>query len=202
SNGSAYGDLDNDGDYDLVVNNVNMEAFVYENLTTNQYLKIKLRGTDGNRNALGAQVTVYAGDGAQTMESWTARGFQSSVDPDLIFGLGSQSTIDSVVVIWTDRQVQTLRDGITANQTLTVEYEGGRPFSEQPEPAPLFAASTAQIFPEIPVHQENDYLDYDHERLIPHAASTEGPRMVTGDVDGDGAEDFILLGAADQPDQL
>jgi hypothetical protein len=202
SNGSAYGDLDNDGDYDLVINNVNMEAFVYENVTTNQFLKIKLRGTGANKNALGAQVTVYTPNGIQTMESWTARGFQSSVDPDLIFGLGKEATIDSVVVVWPDRKVQVVTDGLAPNQTLVIEYKGGRPFAKPALPAPLFHVSTPQLFHQTPVHQENDYLDYDHERLIPHASSTEGPRVVKGDVNGDGAEDFILLGASGQPDQL
>lgn len=205
SNGSAYGDLDNDGDYDLVVNNVNMNAFVYENKTSNHnYLKVKLKGYQKNPNGLGAQVKLFAGDSEQMMESYTARGFQSSVDPDLIFGLGDKKEVDSLVVIWPDlnRQVVAGND-LVVNSTLKIEYqESGKNFSPPKPISPLYKSANAGLFSELPTHTENNYLDYDHERLIPHASSTEGPKIVKGDVNGDGEEDFILLGAAGQADQL
>ena len=204
SNGSAYGDLDNDGDYDLVINNVNMEAFVYENkIENNNYLKIKLKGPEQNPNGIGTQIKVFTADQQQVMESYTARGFQSSVDSDLIFGLGKNKTIDSLVVIWPDLEIQIIAGKeIAINSTVTMTYnKSGTDFKIIPSGTALFEADAKQFSP-LPLHVENAYLDYDHERLIPHASSTEGPKIVKGDVNGDGAEDFILLGAAGQADQL
>jgi hypothetical protein len=205
SNGAAYGDLDNDGDYDLVVNNVNMEAFVYENKSSgNNYLKIKLRGADKNKHGLGAQVKLFADGELQVLESFSARGFQSSVDADLIFGLGNKKSIDSLIVIWPDLKKQVVRGSdIQINTTKEIQYQPSGGISSPDRPARALAIeNTSKIFPNAPTHIENNYLDFDHERLIPHASSTEGPKLIKGDVNGDGGEDFILLGAAGQPDQL
>jgi len=205
SNGSAYGDLDNDGDYDLVVNNVNMDAFVYENKNRdNHHLKVKLIGSAKNPSGIGSAVKVFAGGQLQVMESCTARGFQSSVDPDLIFGLDSLKTIDSLMVIWPDLKVQVI-DGkkVPIDSTLEVKYaDADRNFVREAVKPPLLEVNTSRLFPAVPSHVENPYLDYDHERLLPHASSTETPRMVKGDVNGDGEEDLILLGASGQANQL
>jgi enediyne biosynthesis protein E4 len=206
SNGSAYGDLDNDGDYDLVINNVNMNAFVYENKGLgNNYLKIKLKGSTKNPKAIGTQVKVFSKGQVQTMESYTSRGFESSVDPDLIFGLGSAKTIDSLVVIWPDLETKVIKGSdVSVNSTFVISYDSTstRRFNKTPSAAPEFISNTDKIFSSIPTHVENEYLDYDHERLLPHASSTEGPRIVQGDVNGDKKDDFILLGSAGQADQL
>lgn len=205
SNGSAYGDLDNDGDYDLVINNVNMEAFVYENKVKDQHhLKIKLKGAAKNPNGIGAQVKLFAGGQMQVMESYAARGFQSSVDSDLIFGLANKSTIDSLVVIWPTLEMNVIKGkDLAIDSTFEVKYQKStRKFVKARSLAEMFEVNSTKLFPTLPTHIENSYLDYDHERLIPHASSTEGPKIITGDVNQDGAEDFILLGAADQADQL
>jgi len=206
SNGSAYGDLDNDGDYDLVINNVNMPAFVYENkIKGRNYLKVKLKGLSKNPDGIGTQVQLFAAGQKQVMESFTARGFQSSVDPDLIFGLGNVSAIDSLVVIWPDLKVQSINGkGIPLNTNFEVKYqESTNTFNDTRKVSKsLLLTSNAKLFSEQPTHIENAYLDYDHERLIPHASSTEGPKIVKGDVNGDREEDFILLGAAGQANQL
>jgi enediyne biosynthesis protein E4 len=111
SNGSAFGDLDNDGDYDLVVNNVNMESFIYENKNEEKhYIKVKLRGPKSNRFGIGAQVKLYYPGGQQVMESYLARGFQSSVDGDLIFGLGNATKVDSLVIVWPDLSLQSVNE--------------------------------------------------------------------------------------------
>lgn len=205
SNGSAYGDLDNDGDYDLVINNVNMDAFIYKNNGNGgNFIKVKLKGDRLNTAALGTKVFLYDGGGVQMMESYTARGFQSSVDPDLIFGLGSSTEIDSLVVTWPDGKSQlVLGDTLEVNSTVQISPAHGRVIRNRPAASsPLFRNNSERFFGEIPKHNENSYQDFDHERLIPHASSTEGPRIIKGDVDGDGHEDVILLGASGQADQL
>jgi enediyne biosynthesis protein E4 len=208
SNGSAFGDLDNDGDYDLVVNNVNMDAFIYQNKSEgNNYLKVKLKGSTKNPDAIGTQVKLFSEGKLQVLESYTARGFQSSVDPDLIFGLGQMTAIDSLVVIWPNLGMQTVRGtDIPINSTIEITYQGlGKTFDKgdhSPSGAAFMYELDSSLFLTPPLHDENEYLDYNHERLIPHASSTEGPKIVKGDVNNDGEEDFILLGAADQANQL
>src|SRR5690606_38788456 len=123
SNGAAYGDLDNDGDLDLVVNNLNMESFIYRNntdtLLSRNYLKVKFKGEGKNPFGIGAQVRVFIEGKQQVAQNFPARGFQSSVEPHLLFGIGSATTVDSLVVVWPTFQKQTLTN-IKANQILTV----------------------------------------------------------------------------------
>jgi hypothetical protein len=209
SSGAAYGDLDGDGAPDLVVNNVDDTAFVYRNnaraLGRNHYLQLKLAGEGRNPFAVGARATVHAGDLQAVQELAPARGFQSSVDYTLTFGLGARSAADSVTVEWPDGRTTVLRQ-VTADQRLTVKQAGAAPArgaapSMPAGPRPLLADrtdATALGF----VHRENDFVDFDRERLIPKMLSTEGPGMAVADVNGDQLDDVFMGGAKGQAAQL
>jgi len=206
SNGAAYGDLDNDGDLDLVVNNVNMPAFVYRNeaeRTANNYLKIKFNGYAENPFGIGAKVTLRTRAGLQVLENYTTRGFESSVEPHLIFGLGSSEAIDQLEVIWPDGKRQTLAQ-VPANQTITLNHTEATETTpvQLSSPPPAFAEVSEELIQGKAQHQENTYNDFDHEILLWRMLSTEGPRVVAGDVNGDERDDFILLGAIDDEDKL
>ncbi len=208
SNGAAYGDLDQDGDLDLVVNNVNMPAFLYQNrseeITGNHFLSIQLKGSAQNPLGIGAKVQVFMGQKLQELQHYTTRGFQSSVSPGLIFGLGKQTTLDSLRIIWPDLKTQVLKNP-SANQVLTLSYSeaGDLPFQGNEEKlAPLFSPLAPSMLPSEATHQENEFNDFDQERLLPHGVSSEGPRIIRGDINGDSREDFILLGSAGDPNRL
>jgi len=201
SNGAAYGDLDNDGDLDLVVNNVNMQAFIYRNnsekLTENNYIKLKFEGADSNKFGIGANIRMYHDDKIVFQELIPSRGFQSSMDYTMTIGLGESKKIDSLRVLWPDDKSQKLTD-IGINQTLTLKYTDAEKKSypsNKKENQPFF---TEVNQPTLNPHKENSYQDFDYEGLISKLISQEGPALAIADINNDGNEDIFIGGASGQ----
>src|SRR5688572_11070486 len=204
SNGAAVSDLDNDGDLELVINNLDDEAFIYENTSAsrNNYLKIKLSGPAGNSDGLGAKVTIYSDGGTQYFENKTVRGYLSSNDPIVHFGLGKTSLVDSVIVKWNDGKGSNIK-AVKANQLLEIAYDKATPRSQnQSFPPTLFEEGTTQLVQSPFKHRENDFNEYKEQILLPHMFSKSGPFISTGDVDGDNETDFYVGGAAGQSGAL
>ncbi|BDS12610.1 VCBS repeat-containing protein [Aureispira anguillae] len=196
SNGLAYADLDNDGDLDLVINNIDFPASIYENTNpnNNNYLAIKLKGTSKNKFAIGTRITIYTKAGQQMLEHFPTRGFQSSVDYKLHFGLGKQNKVDKMVIRWPDQKTTVLKN-IRANQLLTLDYEQAK-FSK------LLTKETKPIFQDISKdfnldyqHKENYFNDFNREVLLPHMLSKQGPYLTVADINQDGLDD-LFIGAA------
>jgi hypothetical protein len=206
SNGAAYADLDNDGDMDLIVNNINDYAFVYRNnsekIYKNHYLKVKLTGSGLNKDGIGARVDIICDGRTYTQEFMPSRGYMSSVDHALIFGLGQATQIDKLRIIWPDLRIQRLTN-IETDQTITLKIEDAKN-EELPPPItnhPIFKSlnnDSSDLF----VHKENNYIDFKKQPLLPYLLSTQGPFMATGDVNNDGMEDVFIGGAKGYPGKM
>ena len=204
SNGGAYADLDNDGDLDLVINNLNDPAFVYENTLNaddpppkQHYLAVQLAGDTLNPRGIGATLHLYYAGQQQFYEHYPTRGYLSTVDARAHFGLGATDRIDSLRVQWPDGRSQLLTD-LPTDQTITLAYqeaEAMHPEVSPPAKSPLLA-NVAGRYGLTFKHREKDAIDYNIQRTLPHKLSQYGPAIAVGDVDGNGQEDVYLGGAA------
>jgi len=196
SNGAAYGDLDNDGDLDLIVNNLNQPAFIYKNnsreINKHHYIGIQLEGIAPNRFAIGSKVELYQNGTKQTRELIPNRGFQSSVDLKIIFGLGNNPKIDSLKIYWPNSTYRTITN-IKADSLYRFTYSKEDPVFVQPEKATTIFTTVPAGVLEVPV--EDNYVDIYQERNIPRLISREGPRAAVADVNGDGRDDLFIGGA-------
>ena len=204
SNGAAHADLDNDGDLDIVVNNVNMPSFIYRNNTkvdkNHNYIKLTFKGGDKNKFAVGTTVRLYHNNLSVLQELIPSRGFQSSMDHDMTIGLGSSTTIDSLRVIWPDDKTQLLKN-VKANQTLKLSItDASETYVPVKKNKPTLLKEITN--PTLIAHKENNYSDFDFEGLIAKKLSQEGPAIAIGDIDNDGNDDIFIGGAKGQTSML
>ncbi len=203
SNGAAYADLDKDGDLDIIVNNIEDAPFIYENLLIQRghteqgnYLNIQLVGSPQNKRAIGAKAVVFKSGKQIIAENFPVRGYQSAVQIGLHLGLGDTTDIDSIIVIWPDQTWQQL-ESVAFNKTIVLRWQTGLPLFDYAslqkgfhKPFQLVDA-TDEVGLDF-VHDENPFVEFNRERLIPHMVSSEGPALAVGDVNGDGLEDVFL----------
>ncbi|MEO0330739.1 MAG: VCBS repeat-containing protein, partial [Bacteroidota bacterium] len=215
SNGAAYADLDNDGDLDIVVNNINDSAFVYRNqLYENErdkhnFFRVALEGSEINPQGIGAKLLIrYGGGKVQYVENARYRGYLSTVEEQQHFGLGEYNAVDSLLIIWPDGKRQLLLD-IPANQTLTLAYSDAQEISQDINQEVIPSASARALFREAAEnydiqfeHQEQDMIDFNWQRTLPHKLTQNGPGVAVGDVNGDDLDDFYVAGSANQSGTL
>ena len=205
SNGAAYADLDNDGDLDLVMNCIDEKALVLKNNSpAKNYLSISFKGEGANTFGIGAKAYVFEKEKMQYQQLMLTRGFQSSVDTRLHFGLHTSATIDSLLIVWPDQRYQVVKN-VTANKQLIVEQKNASGMFKQD----AFFKPSKELFTDITTninlnwkHQEDSFDDFNVQYLIPHAESTRGPKLAVADVNGDGLDDFYVCGARGQAGAL
>ncbi|SIQ79417.1 VCBS repeat-containing protein [Maribacter ulvicola] len=214
SNGAAFADLDNDGDLDYIVNNINDEALIFQNNTNHKdglhnYLSIALIDAPSKSKKTGAKIVLRFGDDTfQYHEHYTYRGYMSTVEDIAHFGLGHKKQVESVEVLWADNKFQKLKN-IESNQRLIIKYENATSIAPENLTFPLVAKKEKPIFKEVSkdkrltyLHEEKDIVDYNIQRTIPHKLTQNGPVTATGDLNGDGIEDFIVGSSTGMSPQL
>ena len=198
SNGVAYSDLDNDGDLDLIINNLEDRASIYENNTSvNNYITLSLYGKN-NQMPMGAKIHCYVKDNYQFQEYNLSRGYMSSVSPKIHFGLAENTQIDRLVIEWPDGKETELKN-LKSNQHLTINYEKESELSTTSKNKTLSKKFETLVQQNPFIHRENPYDDFKEEILLPHKNSTLGPALAVGDLNGDDREDYVVGGAIGQP---
>ncbi len=204
SNGAAYADFDNDGDLDLIINNINEPASLYRNTTTKNYLQVQCNGGSRNTRGIGTKVYIFNKGKIQMQQLQNSRGFQSAVEPIFTFGMDSTAFADSILIVWPGNTCQTLKN-VKTNQRLVVKVEDARTiFSLQqyfPAPAPEYTDIATQSGINF-THIENRFEDFNTQYFIPHKLSTLGPKVAVGDINNDKLADFFICGAKGQSGQL
>lgn len=207
SNGAAFADLDNDGDLDYVVNNINDLAFVYRNNTIGKlndhinYLKVRLKGRANNTQAIGSKVEVWSSGTYQFYEHFLTRGYISSVDPTIHFGLSGNTVVDSIKITWPGSTSETILKNVKANQLLLVDESGAKPrpraLNKSGNENFLFLKDNNAV---QYMHQEEDFIDFfQNQRILQHKFSQVGPCMAKGDLNQDGIDDLIVGGSDESP---
>ena len=199
SNGAAYADFDNDGDLDIIVNNIHDQVFLYKNSANelagddHHFISFRLNGPPGNPMAIGAKVIAHKKNETLQAEQYPVRGYQSFVSPVLHLGLGNVQALDSIILIWPDHTYQKISPD-SIDRTITISYQAG--LSEY-----SFHQTSSRKLPYTDiteraginfVHEENEFVEFNREQLIPHMTSSEGPALATGDFNNDGLEDFFI----------
>lgn len=204
SNGFATADLDNDGDLDIVVNNIDTPASIYKNngeKSDNHFIKIKLRGTEKNPFGLGAKVSVQSDAMQQFQELTLTRGYQSSTEPILHFGLGDTENIKEIKVVWANGQIQIIND-IAIDGLTEITYQESNPSTEQSIDESVHFVDISENWGIEFSHSEDIFDDFQFEPLLPHRNSAMGPALTVGDINNDGLDDFFVGNAAGSPGQL
>jgi hypothetical protein len=202
SNGVAYADLDNDGDLDLVINNLDDEASIYENNAINNFISIKLIGNNKNINAIGSKIKVYTDSLQQSQELFLSRGYQSSVSPVLNFGIGNEELIKRIEVVWPNGKI-TVSKNVSANQTITFNQKKALSIEETKNKLPKnFTKINPAALGLNYKHTENKFNDFSRQVLLPQKQSQQGPAFAVADVNNDGLEDVFLGGSSNQSAEL
>lgn len=201
SSGSAYGDIDNDGDLDLVVNNINSQPFVYENnqlKTENHYVSLLLKNRNGG-TAIGAQVSLWSNGKLYFEELYPMKGSMSTVDDRLHIGLGDHKKIDTLKIMWPDGDVL-VQKNISADRswTITQSEDSERKVRINKTPEPNERIEAAKALNLMFVHEENEFIDFDKDNMLFHMRSNEGPKIAVADINGDGLDDCYIGGAKGQ----
>lgn len=206
SNGAAYADLDNDGDLDMVTNNINAEAFVYENhagnnKSKNNYLKVALHGSEKNVNGIGASIVLYYGADKLYEYVSPVKGYLSSMLTPVCLGVGKHTVVDSLRITWADGKTQIIKN-IPANRQIELDYKDGSPAGAPAVSEPAFFSKANQQYNIHYCHTENNYNDFDVESLLPKLYSRRGPGIATGDIDNKNGVDFFIGGSANNSGTL